>query len=72
MALALTDLRIWDGSSEALSDEGWTLRVEDGRIAALGPGRELAAGARVISLPGQTAVPGLIAGLKAGQCLIDI
>jgi imidazolonepropionase-like amidohydrolase len=60
MALALTDLRVWDGHADSLSEPGWTLRIEDGRIVDLGSDPHLSEGARVISLPGQVAVPGLI------------
>ena len=60
MALALTDLRIWDGHTDSLTEAGWTLRIEGGRIVGLGPNPHLLEGDRVLSLPGQVALPGLI------------
>ena len=60
MPLALTDLRVWDGRASQLSEPGWIVRIEDGRISGLGPDPHLSEGARVISLPDQVAMPGLI------------
>ncbi|MCZ6463852.1 MAG: amidohydrolase family protein, partial [Proteobacteria bacterium] len=60
MALALTGLSVWDGRAERASPRGWTIRIESGRIAAVGPDPELAADAREIPLDGCTAIPGLI------------
>ncbi len=67
MAQALAGVFVWDGRSGSRSSEPWTIRVEDGRIAALGPDPALAAGAEAIypapvaaSPAGLTAVPGLI------------
>ena len=60
MALALTGLSVWDGRAERASPRGWTIRIESGRIAAVGPDPELAVGAKGIPLDGCTAIPGLI------------
>ena len=60
MALALTGLSVWDGRAERASPPGWTVRIEGGRIAAVGPGPELSRQAREIPLDGCTALPGLI------------
>lgn len=60
VALALTDIRVWDGESDSCPSQVRTLRIEGGRIAALGSDAELRAGAKIISLPGCTALPGLI------------
>ena len=60
MALALTGLRVWDGQSPSRSQSEWTIRIEDGRIEAIGPEAELAHNAKGIPLSGGTALPGLI------------
>ncbi|MED5262159.1 MAG: amidohydrolase family protein [Myxococcota bacterium] len=60
MAIALTEIRVWDGESDSLSKEPWTIRVEGDRIEALGPGAALCVGAERVSLPGCTALPGLL------------
>ncbi len=60
MALALTGLRVWDGQSPSRSQPEWTIRIEDGRIEAIGPEAELAHNAKGIPLSGGTALPGLI------------
>ena len=60
MALALSELRIWDGHTASLSGPDWILRIEEGRIAGLGRDPHLLEGARVLSLPGEVALPGLI------------
>ena len=59
-ALALTDIRVWDGDSDSLSDAPWTIRIEGDRIEDMGPSSALCEGADRISLPGCTALPGLI------------
>ncbi len=50
--------RVWDGSA---MHEGWAVRVEGGRIAAVGPSPD-AGGATELTLPGTTLLPGLIEG----------
>ena len=60
MAIALTEIRVWDGESNSLPGEPWTIRIEDDRIQALGPGAALCEGAERVPLPGCTALPGLI------------
>jgi imidazolonepropionase-like amidohydrolase len=41
---------------------GWSVLVEGDRIAAVGPNVAAPAGARVIDLPGETLIPGMIEG----------
>ena len=53
----LTGLRIWDGEGIADAD---AVRIEAGRISAVGDASELSADAQTISYQGATAVPGLI------------
>ncbi len=60
MALAIAGVRVWDGHAETPSDQPMTVRVEDGRIAAVGTEAALARDAEVVRLPGATALPGLI------------
>lgn len=61
MTLAIRGVRIWDGVAERASDAPQTLRIEGGRIAAIGSDASLLDGARVIE-PGEgcVALPGLI------------
>jgi len=59
VALALTGLRLWDGESEALRPGRATLRIEGGRIVAIGEGAELERDAERIELEGAVALPGL-------------
>jgi imidazolonepropionase-like amidohydrolase len=59
MAIALTRLRVWDGRAERATPPGWTLRIDQGRIVALGPQPGLVEGAQAIPLDGATAIPGL-------------
>ncbi|MBW2413271.1 MAG: amidohydrolase family protein [Deltaproteobacteria bacterium] len=65
MTLAIVGVRVWDGSSDRLSDP-CTIRVEGSRIAAIGPvgdGSTLLEGAEVVEPgPGCVALPGLIDG----------
>jgi imidazolonepropionase-like amidohydrolase len=58
-ARALTGLRIWDGVSDRYLDGADAIRIEGARIAAIGSGRELAAGAEVQRFDGAAALPGL-------------
>jgi imidazolonepropionase-like amidohydrolase len=41
---------------------GWSVLVEDGKIAAVGPNLAAPAGTRTVELPGTTLMPGLIEG----------
>ncbi len=54
---------VFDGASGTLH-EGWVVRVEGNRIAAVGPASDITAPAtaNVIELPGLTLLPGLIEG----------
>jgi len=65
LTLAIVGVRVWDGSSDRLSDP-CTIRVEGSRIAAIGPvgdGSTLLEGAEVVETgPGCVALPGLIDG----------
>lgn len=49
--------RVWDGDAVCEAD---AIRVEQGRITAVGDAEELGKGAVVVSCPGATAIPGLI------------
>src|ERR1700730_3813393 len=56
----LKPARVFDG--EVMHD-GWAGRVSGGRIDAAGPAASVdAAGAKVVELPGQTLMPGLVEG----------
>ncbi len=59
-ALALVGLRVWDGDGTDCLAGVDALRVEDGKISAVGRSGELAAGATVRRVDGATALPGLI------------
>ncbi len=58
-ALVLHPDRVFDGDA---MHEGWSVLVEDGRIAAAGPTVETPRGAREVALPGTTLMPGMIEG----------
>lgn len=60
MPLALSDLRVWDGHTDSLSDPDWIVRIEGERIVEVGPNPLFSAGCRVVSLPNQVVLPGLI------------
>ena len=53
-------LRIWDGIADAYLDGADAIRVEDGRIAAVGAAAEISSGATSRDMHGVTALPGLI------------
>lgn len=53
-------LRIWDGIADGYLDGADAIRVEDGRIAAVGAASEISAGATTRDMHGATALPGLI------------
>ena len=60
-ALALVGARVWDGLAEAPSREPQTIRIEGGRIAAIGAEASLRVDARVLEAGRDAvAVPGLI------------
>jgi len=60
-AILLKPARVFDGVNPR-PHEGWQVLVQDDRIAAVGPDLAAPAGARIIDLPGQTLLPGLIEG----------
>lgn len=60
-AILLRPNRVFDGI-EARPHTGWTVLVRGNRIEAVGPHVVAPADARVIDLPGQTLMPGLIEG----------
>ncbi len=57
--LVIRPARLFDGST---MHSGWQLRVENDRIAAIGPALSVPAGARLVDLPQATLLPGLIEG----------
>jgi imidazolonepropionase-like amidohydrolase len=59
--LLLRPARVFDGVNPA-PHEGWSVLVEGDKIAAVGPNLSAAVGARVIDLPGETLIPGMIEG----------
>lgn len=59
-ALALTGIHLWDGEASERTRTPVTLRIEAGRVAAIGSDPDLARNAREIPLDGATALPGLI------------
>jgi len=61
-AILLRPARVFDAVT-AQPHEGWAVRVQGGRITAVGPAASVsAAGARVVELPGTTLIPGMIEG----------
>jgi len=60
VALALTGLSIWNGTSDALEPAPATLRIVGDRIGWLGPGVAPLADDETLALDGATALPGLI------------
>ena len=59
--LVLKPARVFDGTSD-IAQPGWVVVVRGNRIERVGPAREVpnVAGARIVDLPGQTLLPGLI------------
>ena len=53
-------LRIWDGVADGYLDGADAIRVEDGRIAAIGTAAEISADAATRDMHGATVLPGLI------------
>jgi imidazolonepropionase-like amidohydrolase len=71
MAIAICGVRVWDGTALAVPPDPLTIRIEHGRIAAIGAGPELSDQADVIAFDAElgsdaraaglpTAIPGLI------------
>ena len=60
-ALLLRPERVFDGV-DPVSHAGWQVLVRGDRIEAVGPALAVPADARVIDLPGQTLIPGMIEG----------
>jgi imidazolonepropionase-like amidohydrolase len=60
-ALLLRPERVFDGV-DPVSHEGWQVLVRGDRIVAVGPALAVPADARVVDLPGQTLIPGMIEG----------
>ena len=59
--LLLRPDRVFDGV-DPVSHAGWQVLVRGDRIAAVGPALTVPADARVVDLPGQTLIPGMIEG----------
>lgn len=59
--ILLRPAQVFDGSDPA-PHPGWQVLVDGERIVAVGPALKVPEGARVIDLPGQTVLPGLIEG----------
>ena len=59
--ILLRPARVFDGVNRQ-PHAGWSVLVEGDRIAAVGPNLAAPAGARVIDLPGETLMPGMIEG----------
>ena len=59
--ILLKPAQVFDGV-DAKPHPGWQVLVEGDRIAAVGPSFPVPAGTRVIELPGETLLPGLIEG----------
>ncbi len=60
-AILLKPARVFDGV-DSKPHEGWQVLVQDDRIIAIGSNIPVPAGARVIELPGETLMPGMIEG----------
>jgi imidazolonepropionase-like amidohydrolase len=58
-SVVLAGLRVWDGLSDAYLEGERAIRIERGRIAAIGTVREVGQGDRVRRFDGSTALPGL-------------
>src|SRR5690349_5865289 len=57
----LRPAQVFDGVSPA-PHPGWSVLVEGDKIAAVGPSLTIPTGAKVIDLPGETLMPGMIEG----------
>ena len=60
-AILLKPAAVFDGV-DARPHPGWQVLVRGSRIVAVGPALDVPAGARVIELPGDTLMPGMIEG----------
>ena len=60
-AILLKPARVFDGV-DPKPHEGWQVLVNGDRIAAIGPNLSAPAGSRIIELPGETLMPGMIEG----------
>jgi imidazolonepropionase-like amidohydrolase len=60
-AILLKPARVFDGV-DPKPHEGWQVLVQDDRIAAVGPNLQAPADAKIIELPGESLLPGLIEG----------
>jgi imidazolonepropionase-like amidohydrolase len=60
-AILLKPAAVFDGL-DGKTHPGWQVLVEGDRIAAVGPALSAPAGAKVIDLPGDTLIPGMIEG----------
>lgn len=59
--ILLRPAQVFDGV-DPVPHAGWEVVVEGDRITAAGPHLTVPAGARIIDLPGQTLMPGMIEG----------
>jgi imidazolonepropionase-like amidohydrolase len=59
--ILLRPAQVFDGV-DPVAHPGWEVLVQGDRIAAVGPHLSAPAGARVIDLPGETLMPGMIEG----------
>jgi imidazolonepropionase-like amidohydrolase len=59
--ILLKPAQVFDGVNPA-PHAGWSVLVDGDRIAAIGPNVAAPAGAKVIDLPGETLIPGMIEG----------
>jgi imidazolonepropionase-like amidohydrolase len=59
--ILLKPARVFDGVNRQ-PHAGWSVLVDGDRIAAVGPNLAPPAGARIIDLPGETLIPGMIEG----------
>ncbi len=59
-AQVYAQLRIWDGIADGYLDSADAIRIEEGKISAVGSVSEISYGAAVRDMGGVTAVPGLI------------
>ncbi len=59
--ILLKPAQVFDGVNPR-PHQGWSVLVDGGRIVAAGPDVAVPAGAKVIDLPGETLIPGMIEG----------
>ena len=58
--ITITDVRIWNGVTDSYLENADAVRIENGRISAIGSTRELSDGAQLHAGGGKTVLPGLI------------